>query len=272
MPTTTAKRGPGRPATKKAPTQKASAQKKTPIKREIKEYSAKEYKTLGSVGATYLMQQKGITIYDEDTQSVREIRYCPSEQSIYRDEQSEFAKRQSVVFNDGRLFARKNQPNLIDFLDTHPGNVANGGTLFEQVDKEKKATIEVDKEFLVADAITMVRDKDLEELLSVCVAMGIDIDRPVAEIKHDLLVFAKKNPAKFIDSFNNPSVAMKTKITMADKYQIIKLDRDGVKWFDTNKLIVSVPVGKNPTDVMVRYCLTEAAVPVVEEIDRQLER
>lgn len=268
MPTTTAKRGPGRPATKKT----TQPKKKVSIQRDIPKDQIREYQTQGKRGAVFLMQQSGITVFDKTSNSIREIRYCPNEPSIYRDEQSDAAKREAVIFQEGRLFVRPDQPNLMEFLDTHPGNTANKGNLFFLVDKEKKATVEVDKEFLVADAITMVRDKDLEELLSVCVAMGINIDRPVAEIKHDLLVFAKKNPAKFIDSFNNPSVAMKTKITMADKYQIIKLDRDGVKWFDTNKLIVSVPVGKNPTDVMVRYCLTEAAVPVVEEIDRQLER
>ena len=268
MPTTTAKRGPGRPATKKT----TQPKKKVSIQRDIPKDQIREYQTQGERGAVFLMQQSGITVFDKNSNSIREIRYCPNEPSIYRDEQSDSARREAVIFQDGRLFVRPDQPNLMEFLDTHPGNTSNKGNLFFLVDKEKKATVEVDKEFLVADAITMVRDKDLEELLSVCVAMGIDIDRPVAEIKHDLLVFAKKNPAKFIDSFNNPSVAMKTKITMADKYQIIKLDRDGVKWFDTNKLIVSVPVGKNPTDVMVRYCLTEAAVPVVEEIDKQLER
>lgn len=270
MPTTTAKRGPGRPATKKTAPKKESP--KSIIKRDITPVKAHEYKTLKPMGATYMMQQKGTTVFDPESEMVREIRYCPNENSIWRDEQSPSAKRESIVFLEGRKFVAPNKPNLKEFLDTHPGNKKNGGTVFEIVDKTQKAKIEVDVEFLVADAVTMVRDKNLEELLSVCVAMGINIDRPAAEIKHDLLVFAKKNPEKFIDSFNNPSVAMKTKITMADKYQIIKLDRDGVKWFDTNKLIVSVPVGKNPTDVMVRYCLTESAVPVVEEIDRQLER
>ena len=63
---------------------------------------------------------------------------------------------------------------------------------------------------------------------------------------------------------------MKTKLKMADKYQIIKLSSDGVKWYDTNKLIVSVPAGKDPLDVFVRYCLTDVAAPIVDEIDKQL--
>ena len=164
------------------------------------------------------------------------------------------------------------KPNLAEFLDAHPQNKANGGSSFYLVDKKQEAKVEVDQEFLVADAITMVRDKDLESLLSVAVAVGINVDREVAEIKHDLLVFAKRNPRRFIESFDNPAVEMKTKLTMAGKYQVVKMTDSGVYWTDSGKLIVSVPAGKDPLDVFVRFCLTEAAVPVVEEIERQLNR
>ena len=63
---------------------------------------------------------------------------------------------------------------------------------------------------------------------------------------------------------------LETILILSNKYQVLKLDPDGVKWFDSGKLIVSVPAGKDPVDVAVRYLLTEAAVSVVEEIDRQL--
>lgn len=270
MPTTTAKRGPGRPATKTS-TKKAEPKSAVKIKREVPKNVVREYKTMRPMGATFMMQQKGTTVFDPEQNTVRELRYCPNEPSVWRDEQSDNATRKSVVFQDGRIFVRPDQPNLNRFMELHPGNKANGGTMFELVNKEKKAEVHVDTEFLLADAVTMVRDKDLEELLSVAVSAGINVDRPVAEIKHDLLIYAKKSPKKFIDSFNNPVVEMKTKLKMAEKYQIIKMSPTGVNWFDSGKLIVSVPAGQDPTDVFVRYCLTETAVPVVEEIERQLQ-
>ena len=270
MPTTTAKRGPGRPAAKTT-TKKAEPKAAVKIKREIPKDTVREYKTMKPMGATFMMQQKGTTVFDKDQNGIRELRYCPNEPSVWRDEQSDSAVRKSVVFQEGRIFVRPDQPNLGEFMDLHPGNKANGGSLFELVNKEKKAEIHVDTEFLLADAVTMVRDKELDELLSVAVAAGINVDRPVAEIKHDLLIFAKKSPQKFIDSFNNPVVEMKTKLKMADKYQIIKMSPTGVNWFDSGKLIVSVPAGQDPLDVFVRYCLTESAVSVVEEIERQMQ-
>jgi len=264
----------GRPAgstNKKPASPKQSIKKSAPkITRSIPENKTLEYNTVRKSGATFLLQQRGVVVHDKGTDTVREIRYCPNEASIFRDEQSDKSVRRSVVFNEGRLFVPPNKPNLRDYLNAHPGNQANGGSMFFLVNKEKNSEAELDREFLMLDAVSMIRDKDLEELLPVAISYGFNINRPVSEIKHDLMVIAKKDPKKFIEAFDNPAVEMKTRVTLAKKYQIIKLDKDGVKWYDTNKLIVSVPAGKKPMDVAVRYLLTEAAVPVVEEIDRQL--
>lgn len=222
-------------------------------------------------GAVFMLMQSGVTIFDEESGMVREIRYCERENSIYRDEQSEVSVKSPIIFRMGRLFVIPDKPNLLNFLEAHPDNAANGGNKFERVDLEKKAEVSLDNDFLMADAIMMVRTKELEDLMSVALAFGIDTDRPVSEIKHDLMIKAKKSPKVFIDSFDNPVVAMKAKIKQAQAFNILSLSEDKVSWFDTGKMIISVPAGQNPTDVFVRYCLTEAASPVVAEIDRQLK-
>jgi hypothetical protein len=242
---------------------------KPKVKRQEVQYEAREFKALQSQ-ATFMLMQSGITVYDEEKDMVREIRYCERENSIWKDEQAPNSVKTPVIFRMGRLFVPKSKPNLMKFLTMHPGNKANGGSSFEIIDQLKKKEVNLDQEFLINDAINALRTKELDDLLAVAAAYNMDVDRPFAEIKHDLLLKAKKDPAGFIQSFDNPSVAMKAKIRIASKYNIIKLDRDAVRWFDTNKMIISVPAGQDPTDVFTRYCLTEAAVPVVEEIDRQL--
>ena len=269
------KRPPGRP--KKAAPAAAVAEapakqqpKKKAIRRQEKVSATQEYKANGS-GAVMMLMQSGITVYDEETGMVREIRYCENENSIWKDEQADRSVKTPVIFRMGRLFVNERQPNLRNFLKIHPENKENGGSLFELVDNLKKVEVDIDNEFLVNDAITMLRTKELDELLAVALAYGMDIDRPTSEVKHDLLLKAKKSPKVFIESFDNPVVAMKSKIRQAISYQIIKAANDGVKWFDTNKHIVSVPTGQDPVDVFVRYCMTEAAAPVVAEIERQLD-
>lgn len=259
---------------KKGPESPKKAKGLDPIvtRRESKKPSdtAVEYELISPNGALFMMRKASFTFYDEDKNEVRQCRYCEKERSIFVDEQSEKAILSPLVFTYGKLFVPKEKPNLQAFLDKHTSNEANGGSLFRRVDTEKIASKSLEDEFLVTDAISLLRTKPLDELLSVATALSIDVDRPVDEIKYDLLQKAKKSPSSFIGSFDNPVVTMKAKVKRAVDYQIIKAEPSEIKWFDTNRHIISVPVGQDPVDVFVRYCMTEAGAPVSAEIERQL--
>lgn len=264
MNTETTKRGrPAASATTKDP-------KKFSIKREEKRATVREFVCKGK--PTVLLGGGNIIIYDEDAGHNREIRYCAAEKSIFLDEQSPSAVKTPIVFTMGRLLVNEKQQNLYEFLSKHPSNEKNGGSLFKEVLPDRETVqVKIEEEFLVSDAINMLRDKPLDDLLAVAISFSIDIDRTVQEIKYDLLQTLKKNPKKFIDAFDNPVVQMKAKIKQATSLNIITMRPDSVVWTDSNKQIVSVPAGMDPTDVFVRYCLTEAASPVVAEMERQLQ-
>ena len=78
----------GRPAKKTEPSaqeQPAVSTAKFQVKQRIEENRTFEYKLLNGGGAVYMMHQKGVTVYDKKLDTIREIRYCPNEGSIYRD-------------------------------------------------------------------------------------------------------------------------------------------------------------------------------------------
>ena len=258
----------GRPPKKAV--EQAPAKKKFSVKQNLDLSTTREYKLMKGSSAVFMMHQRNVTVYDKEKDTIREIRYCPTEPSIFVDEQSENAVRKSVVFTDGRLFVRPDQPNLRAFMDAHPTNKANGGYDFYMVDKQAKAEVDVDKEFVIADAIMLIKNKPFEDLLSVAASLGYNVDRQASEIKHDLLMYAKKNPSAFVKMFDNPEVTMKAKIRMAMKYGIIESSKGAVRWKDTNSMIVSVPEGKDGVETLLRFLLTEAGAPTVEELDRQL--
>ena len=79
----TTKRPPGRPKkTEDAPVMER--QTKKPIKRQEKLLDVLEY-TANNSGAVLMLMQSGITVYDEESGKVREIRYCENENSIWKD-------------------------------------------------------------------------------------------------------------------------------------------------------------------------------------------
>jgi len=249
-----------------------TVKKSLPIKRKEVVSQNAEYELMRKSGIVYMLPQKGVTVYDEEKDTVRELRFCPNEPSVWRDEQSDNATRQSVVFRDGKLFVPKSQPNLRLFMERHPLNAANGGKMFRLVDKKRDAEQVLEKEFLLTDAITMVRDKDIQDLLPVAMYFGVNINASVSDIRYNLLQIAKKKTREFIESFDSPQVRTRSIIQQASDYQIIKLSKDSVKWFDSNSMIVSVPVGQDPIDVMSRFCLTEKGASVLSTLEERLER
>jgi hypothetical protein len=273
----TTRRAPGRP--KKAQTEANAipatpppTKKKVSLKRKEQDpHVARVYEIPKKGGIVYMIPQKGVTVYDSENDTVREMRYCPNEPSIWVDEQSENAKREAIVFRNGKLIVPREKPNLRKFLDIHPQNIENGGQIFKQMDQAKDAETKLNEEMNQFEAVSMIKNSDLEDLLAVALFFKVNIDRKTSEIKYDLLQIAKNNPSKFIQAFDDPAVKMKALIRQAKEYQIIKVSKDSVRWFDSNSLIVSVPHGQDPEDIAVRFMLTEKGSSMVADIEKQLD-
>ena len=270
---TSTKRAPGRP--KKTPVQSQPKQQAGDLSIKYKEPEkkalARVYKA-NKAGIVYMLPQSGITIFDDKENRVREIRYCENMSSIYVEQQGDHAKRGAVIFREGVLIVPKEKPQLAEYLDAHPGNKANGGSLFYELDKAKKKEQALVSEFDVVEAVAAVRDKSISELLPIAMAYGINTDRSPSDIRYDLLSYAKSNPSAFMSTFDSPMVKTAAYIRQATDFQILKKKEDGYYWFDSNGLIVACPVGQDPVDVMTRFCMTERGASVLMEIKDRLAK
>jgi len=229
-----------------------------------------EYELLQPGGIMYLLNTGPISVYDKDSDSIRSIRYIPQENTIYTEEQTAKPIKRPIVFQNGRLFVNPNQPNLARFMDMHPMNKANGGKVFKKVDHSQDAALNMSSEFKVVDALSHPREKPVSDLIAVATALNFKTDRPIDELKHDLMVYAKKNPGDFIEAFDNPIIEAKALVKKAIDYGVISINKGKVSWTDTNNYILSVPVGRDAVEVVARYCLTEDGSSVLSEIKRQL--
>ena len=268
---------------KTKPSPRASAPKPAPVAAKQEATSSFKVKQKNIVETTtiYEMVRGGgivckipseLTIYDESTGKVRAIRYCPNEPSIFRDEQGEFARREHIMFRDKMLAVPHTQPNLKEFLERHPGNAANGGSTFKTIDKAASAEEMVEKEFAQHEAVSLVRNKSIEELLPVALYLNINVNQKNAEIKRELLMEAKSKPTTFVQLFDNPQVKCRSAVMQAVDYQILNSKRDGMYWFDSNRLIVSAPAGTDVVDVTTRFFLTEKGASAYERVLEELNR
>lgn len=228
------------------------------------------YEMKGNAGIAYMLAQSNVTVYDKESDSVRQIRYCPNENSIFVDEQSVNARKEAVIFRNGNLVVPREKPNLRMFLDYHPQNVKNGGTLFELFDDTKDAEQELAKEFNIFEAVSLVRDKSIDDLLPVAMYYNINVDRSVSDIKYDLLNMAKRIPDDFVKAFDNPVVKTRSIIHRAFEYGVVKAKNDGCYWVDSDGLIVVVPVGQDHKDVLARFCMSERGASALSAIEDRL--
>jgi len=232
----------------------------------------KIYQLVEGGGVWFKLSQKDITIYDSEKDTVRSIRYCSNEPSIYVDEQSQNGRRAQIVFVDKMLGVPVSQPNLQDYLDKHPGNTKNGGNTFYEINHEQKTDTLIQDEFLAHDAISLIREKSIDELIPVILYLGISLEQRNQEIRRELLIEAKSNPQAFIQLFDNPLVKMRASISLAASNGILKINQDGVFWAESNRLILAMPVGQDGVDMMTKFCLSEKGSLVHQEILKRLEK
>ena len=230
------------------------------------------YKLNRGGGVITVIPSSNITVYDEKSNSVREIRYCSNQQSIYVDEQSGRSTREPLKFFEGILAVPHTKPNLVKFMESHPMNTKNGGRLFHLVETEKDNEKSIEQEFLVHDAIMLVREKSAEELEPIGMHFGIKLGESISDFKFSLLKVAKRDPKKFIGSFDDPVVMMKAKLMRAVDFGVINLNDSGAFWADGNALIVATPTGYSSLNTLTQHCLTDKGATTFAKIESELDK
>ena len=216
-------------------------------------------------------------IYCEETNTNRMIRYVMGEQSIFQDEQtSDNPIIGDIVFTNGILAVQYNQITLKKFLDacnyngSNPNRVSNKKEIFKLVDNEfdaEKSIKDMEVQYLATDALMKM---DAQKMVGYARAMGLDVDRSMYEIKHDMMVMAKNNPQLFMDEISNPMIERKQVIMDAveDKIVIENKGKRQFFWADTKELIFTIPVGVNPIDALTEYTFNDEGTPVFSRIKR----
>ena len=138
------------------------------------------------------------------------IRHVPSESSIFIEEQSSFAPKNtaSPIFRDGFISLDRDQKATIAYLRAHP--LCN--KLYEEINTADMAQKSIEKD----EIITMLKSevfenskikggKDMLQAVA-CVLTGSYIktrDMSIDELKKELYYQIDSNPYRFVDEFNN---------------------------------------------------------------------
>jgi len=219
-------------------------------------------------------KRSSLLYFDEEKGINRPLRYAKNQKSPFEDDQDGEAILEPVVFEDGFLNVDRTNQVLQEFLHYHPGN----GMVFEEVDNKKDAAEELEIEELVLDAQILARDLDIGMLETVSrVLIGSGADKlSTAELKRDILVFARNHPSEFIDVLNDPALQMYDDVVQFFGAAIIVVknqNRDVYFNLTKNKTkMLTVPYGEDPKDIVSSYFQTDEGVETYKLLSNTMKK
>lgn len=173
------------------------------------------------------------------------------------------------------LSVSKENQVLQKFLSIHPSN----GYVFEEINKERDAVSELEQvEFeLEAQLEAKKITTDLSKLTQVCrVLMGNAVENmTTAELKRDILVYAKNNPDDFLDTVNDPMLEL-----MDDVYQFFNLSllstrNNGKDVYynlpNNKKKMLTIPFGEDPNFIVASFMKSDDGLEVYKLLKNKIK-
>jgi len=209
--------------------------------------------------------------FDKELGYERELRYATNQISPFVDEQKGHVTLAHIVFRNGVLMVPKEKQNLQKLLSIyHPLK----DKIYAEQDDVKQAVSELDDIELEIDALNLARELDIDHAEAILrTELGSKVSSMTTkELKRDLMLFAKNNPALFINLANDENVQLRSFGIKAAEANIIKLSQDQktFSWAANNKKLMTVPFEEHPYSALARWFKTDEGMEVYSSIEKKL--
>jgi hypothetical protein len=207
--------------------------------------------------------------FDEEKNINRVLRYSVNQKSPFEDEQDGNAIVEPIIFEDGLLRVPRTNPVLQEFLYYHPLR----NVVFEEVDKERDAAAQMEDLNYEVDALIEARQLTIEQLETVTrVMFGKDPSTvSTAELKRDVLVFAKMNPIEFLNIINDPMLKFQDKVRQFFENKLLQFrNNEKEVWFNTptnKKKMMSIAFGEDPYEAVSLYLKSDEGIEAMKMLE-----
>ena len=218
-------------------------------------------------------KRTNLLYFDATTNSNRALRYSSNQKSVFIDEQDGNIILEPIVFEDGFLNVPATNPVLQEFLYLHPQR----DKVFEEVDDERDAQEDIDILNIEVDALVKAKELTIGQVEIVSrVLFGTDPDKvSTAELKRDVLVYARNQPQNFLEVLSDPELTHTSKVKTFFKKGLLSF-RNNQKdvYFNTpsnKKRMLVVPFGEDPYYVVASYLKSERGIESLKMLESNLE-
>ena len=146
--------------------------------------------------------------------------------------------------------------------------------LFEEVNKVADAVNEIDVLEMEIAALNAAQTLDIDMAEAVMrVEKGSEVSKMSSkELKRDLLLYAKKNPALFLDLVNDENVMLRNFGIKATEMGILKLSSDQrtFSWGSNDRKLMNVPFDEHPYSALAAWFKTDEGMEIYSNIEKRL--
>lgn len=212
-----------------------------------------------------------LTYLNPATKTTHSLRFSVNQTSFFEDKQKGDVVITPIEVKNGMLKTNKNEIPLQKFLAIHPDNKANGGSIFEEYDPAKEASIEIEKEDRLFEAQSLVRSISPIKQDAVARLMCSDYKEEwvPAELKRSLYSAVAKSPAKFLQLANQPSLEVKGVAKTAMYRGVISYSN--YKWLNERKeVLVEVSRNQDEYDAIAEYLMSGKGMAFYEYLKQAI--
>ena len=256
----------------------------TPVKKEVKipksnwEIKDRTYIITDSGSPiSYTLQGKHTSRYpllwfDRETGNQEEIRYATNQNSPLVKDQKGEATLGHIIFENGILNVPMAKQNLQKLLSIYHPSL---NKKYKEFDSAVEAEDDLDYLELEVEAMNAAFDMDIDVAEAIVrVEVGSRVNKMSSkEIKRDLLLMARKNPALFLELANDDNVPLRNLAIRATEANIIRLSQDQrtFHWGENDRKLMTVPFDENPYSAMAAFFKTDEGILIFKSIEKKLK-
>lgn len=215
-------------------------------------------------------QRYPLMYFDIDLGYERELRYATNQVSPFVDEQKGPVTLAHIVFKNGVLMVPKEKQNLQKLLSLyHPQR----NLVYTEQDQVAEAVNELDNIELEIDALNLARELDVDHAEAILrTEVGSAVSKMTTkELKRDLMLLAKNNPALFISLAQDENVELRSFGIRAVEAGIIKLSQDQrtFSWAVNGRKLMEVPFDEHPYSALASWFKTDEGMAVYQSIEKK---
>ena len=209
--------------------------------------------------------------FDKEKGYERELKYCSNQKTCFVDEMIGDQRLSHIIFRNGFLVVKKEKTVLQKLLSLYHPMLDK---LYEEEKPALKAASEVETIELEIKALNAAANLDIDMAEAV---MRVEIGSKVSEmsskeLKRDLLLYAKRNPALFLELVNDDNVVLRNFGIRATEMGILKLSSDQrtFSWGSNDRKLCTVPFDEHPYSALAAWFKTDEGMEIFSNIEKRI--